>query len=203
MEENNNEHREVNSQPKKLFGKGVYGSKDVPIRILDKLIIVIIVTIIAMVVVFTLNGGYNISFDTDGGTEIDSQKIRYGELIEEPETPIKAGYTLEKWVTSDDETLAVDWDFAIDEVVEDMTLHAIWVAADVVVKFDLDGGTVEGSESADDKVVVYGETYGTLPEVTKDGHLFDGWVYSGNIITEETVVTMTGEHILTARWIEE
>lgn len=202
MEENKAE-RDGDAQPKKLFGKGVYGSKDVPIRMLDKLIVMIIVTIVAMVILFTINGGYNISFDTDGGTEVDSQKIRYGELIEEPEAPIKAGYTLQKWVTSDDETLAVEWEFANDEVVEDMILYAIWVAADVTVKFDLDGGVVDGSESASDIEVVYGETYGTLPEVAKEGYLFDGWVYSGNIITAETIVTMTGEHILTARWIEE
>ena len=52
-------------------------------------------------------------------------------------------------------------------------------------------------------VEVVGEVYGELPVPEKEGYKFDGWVYSQQVITEETVVVMTGEHILTARWIAE
>ena len=49
--------------------------------------------------------------------------------------------------------------------------------------------------------MTYGEAYGELPVPEKEGFLFDGWVYSGAVIKADTTVTMTGEHVLTARWI--
>ena len=51
--------------------------------------------------------------------------------------------------------------------------------------------------------MTYGETYGELPVPQKDGYRFDGWIYSGAVIQSDTEVTMTGEHVLTARWVEE
>ena len=67
---------------KKWFGRGIYGSKDVPIKILDKLILGLILATVILTVVFTVNGGYFVNFETDGGTEIESQKLRYGQLVE-------------------------------------------------------------------------------------------------------------------------
>ena len=40
-------------------------------------------------------------------------------------------------------------------------------------------------------------------EPVKEGFRFDGWVYSGNVIAADTPVAMTGEHVLTARWVSE
>jgi uncharacterized repeat protein (TIGR02543 family) len=82
----------------------------------------------------------------------------------------------------------------------------VWTPAQITVKFDLDGGYIDNgsdrSYSAEDKTVTFGEKYGTLPTPEKDGHVFDGWVYSGNIINEDTVVMTSGEHVLTARYKE-
>ena len=79
----------------KWFGRGIYGRKDVPIRILDGLIGVLIVVIVGMIIFFAVRGGFNIMYDTDGGSEVPAQKIRYGEFITEPETPYKPGYTFD------------------------------------------------------------------------------------------------------------
>ena len=83
----------------KWFGRGIYGSKDVPIRILDGLIGVLIVVIVGMIIFFAVRGGFNIMYDTDGGSEVPAQKIRYGESITEPEIPYKPGYTFDGWYT--------------------------------------------------------------------------------------------------------
>ena len=48
--------------------------------------------------------------------------------------------------------------------------------------------------------MTFGETYGELPIPVKEGSAFGGWEYSGQIITADTVVQMTGEHVLTATW---
>ncbi len=183
---------------KKLFGKGVYGSKDVPIKILDKLIIGIVVLIVIFVFVFATNGGFYVQFETAGGTQITSEKLGYGAYVTEPIEPTKPGYTFVQWVTSEDESIATVWNFSEHKVEEDMTLYAIWKPATMLVKFDPNGGTMDDTISSQE--VIYGEEYGSLPVPTKENAVFDGWVYSGSIIAEDTLVTMTGEHVLTAIW---
>lgn len=191
------------SDTKKPFiGRGIYGSKDVPIKILDAFIGIVIALIVLMVVIFAVNGGYNISFDTLGGNEIEAQKLRYGSKVAEPDPPVRAGYDFEGWVTSSDESLAEEWNFGEDTIESDMTLYAVWVPSEITVKFDLDGGNVDGETQLKDMKVIFGENYGELPVPARDGYKFDGWVYSGNIITNDTVVTTSGEHILTARWVK-
>lgn len=190
------------SENKKWFGRGVYGSKDVPIRILDGFIVGAVAVAVFLVFWFATHGGYIVTFDTDGGSQIEEQTLKHGELVKKPDTPVKPGYEFQKWVTSQDESLAKEWFFEVDQLQNDMTLYAVWTPAQVTVKFDLDGGNVDGKTQVDDKTVTYGEPYGELPVPEKEGCQFDGWVYSGEIINTDTVVTMTGEHVLTARWTE-
>lgn len=81
------------AEDKKWFGRGIYGSKDVPIRILDGFIIGAICFVVILVFWFATHGGYNVTFDTEGGSEIADQRLKHGELAKEPETPLKPGYT--------------------------------------------------------------------------------------------------------------
>lgn len=189
------------AEDKKWFGRGIYGSKDVPIRILDGFIIGAICFVVILVFWFATHGGYNVTFDTEGGSEIAAQRLKHGELAKEPEIPLKPGYTFCGWITSEDESLAKEWNFSEDRVENDQTLYAVWTPAEVTVKFDLDRGKANGEAFIPDKTVTYGEAYGELPVPEKEGFLFDGWVYSGAVIKADTTVTMTGEHVLTARWI--
>ena len=151
------------AEDKKWFGRGIYGSKDVPIRILDGFIIGAICFVVILVFWFATHGGYNVTFDTEGGSEIAAQRLKHGELAKEPETPLKPGYTFRGWITSEDESLAKEWNFATDKVENDMTLYAVWTPAEVTVKFDLDGGKTDGETFIPDKTVTYGEAYGELP----------------------------------------
>ena len=122
----------------KWFGRGIYGSKDVPIRILDGLIGVLIVVIVGMIIFFAVRGGFNIVYDTGGGSEVAARKVRYGEFLTEPETPYKPGYTFDGWYT-EKEGETVLWYFQSEKVTGDMTLTAHWVPAQFTVKFDYDG----------------------------------------------------------------
>ncbi|MBQ5658693.1 MAG: arginine--tRNA ligase, partial [Peptococcaceae bacterium] len=136
---------------------------------------------------FAINGGYYVTFDTDGGSEISKQKLSYGDLVEVPETPVKPGYEFVHWVTSEDEYLAEEWNFAENKVETDITLYAVWQPAAMTVKFDLDGGSFPDVEAVMEKQVVFGETYGELPVPEKEGHVFDGWVYSQQWFSETTL----------------
>lgn len=192
------ENTENKTVQKRWFGRGIYGSKDVPIRLLDGFIGVTVAVIILLTIIFAVNGGYIISFDTDGGTKVDSQKLRYGELLTEPEPPGKPGYEFAGWQKENEpEEL---WNFAEDKVGGEMTLTALWIPAEITVKFDLSGGTVDGKEEIEPITVTYQETYGRLPVPQKEGAEFAGWLYSGQLVEADTVVSMTGEHVLTAVW---
>lgn len=191
--------KEKGAEKKKWFGRGIYGSKDVPIRLLDGFIAFLILAIVVLTVLFAWNGGYQISFDTGGGNEIPSQKLRHGSFVEEPPEPIKAGYEFAGWYYGVD--LEHKWDFAVTKVGGEATLVAKWIPAKVTVKFDLAGGNWADGEPGE-YTVIYGETYGKLPEPVRPGYLFDGWIYSGQKIMDDTQVTVNGEHVLTASWKE-
>jgi uncharacterized repeat protein (TIGR02543 family) len=181
------------------FGRGVYEKTDVPIRALDIFIFCVIGAILLLGIFGALGGGFRVNFDTGvSGVTIPTQRVRYGHYAVEPEAPVRPGYTLACWSTDAQE---VDkWGFAYRQVTGDMTLYAVWAPALVTVRFDLDGGTVNGAESVPAQTVTYAESYGALPVPVKEGRTFAGWSYSGQIITSESTVTATGEHVLTALW---
>lgn len=183
---------------KRWFGRGIYGSKDVPIRLLDGLIVTVIVLIVVLTTIFAVNGGYMVNFQTEGGSEVEAQKLRYGEKVAEPEAPAKPGYEFAGWYPENEPEK--EWSFSADKVGGELTLHAKWTPAKITVKFDLDGGNVDGQEEIQPLMVTYQEPYGTLPVPKKEGAVFAGFRYSGQMIEEETIVTMPGEHVLTAVW---
>ena len=156
-------------EKKKWFGRGVYGSKDVPIRILDGFIFGAIAVVLLLVFRFATHGGYVVTFDTDGGSAVEEQTLKHGDLVMEPETPVKPGYVLKEWITSLDPSLAKTWNFDEDMVENDVTLYAVWEPAEITVKFDLDGGNLNGSAVVPDQTVTYGEAYGALRRAGQRG----------------------------------
>ena len=183
---------------KRWFGRGIYGSKDVPIRVLD-ICIGLMVAAALLLTVFNANfGGFTITFNTGmSDVTVAAQKLKHGQTIARPETPPRPGYTLVGWSAAQDETTA--WDFSTP-VESDMTLYAVWQPAQVTVRFDLAGGNVDGASVLPDMTVTYSLPYGDLPVPTKEGATFGGWQYSGRIVTASDEVTATGEHTLTALW---
>ena len=51
-----------------------------------------------------------VTFDTDGGSIVDSQSVRVGTTCEEPAAPTKAGYVFDKWYA--DSAFATEFDFS-------------------------------------------------------------------------------------------
>lgn len=69
---------------------------------------------------------YTVTFDSDGGTSIDSQTVEEGGKVTKPTDPTKADNTFSGWFS--DIGLTTEWDFDNDTVTADTTLHAKWVA---------------------------------------------------------------------------
>lgn len=192
------EPKENQAARKRLFGRGVYGSKDVPIRLLDKLIAGAILLTVFLIVYATVNGGFHVRFDSAGGSAVEEQVLRYGEHVLEPEAPVKPGYVFSGWKAEDSES---GWNFSLDTVSGSMKLVAQWTPAEITVRFDPAGGSLPETEAV--KSVTYEGTYGELPVPERPGYVFSGWVYSGETVTAESTVQTNGEHVLTARWTKE
>lgn len=65
-----------------------------------------------------------ITFETNGGSAIQSIQVNNGSLVTKPQNPTKANYTFINWYI--DEALTVLWDFTADTVTQDVTLYAKW-----------------------------------------------------------------------------
>lgn len=82
-----------------------------------------------------------VNFEANGGTEVPSQTVRYGETVERPSNPVREGYRLVGWYSDID--LQIPWDFDTDTVQGNMTLYAKWekgVTAASDTATDTDGG---------------------------------------------------------------
>ena len=81
----------------------------------------------------------------------------------------------------------------------DTTFTASFSPLSYTVTFNANGGSVSTSS----KSVSYGSKYNTLPTPTNDGYSFSGWYTSptgGTLVTADTVMNLTSNHALYARW---
>ena len=73
---------------------------------------------------------YTVTFNSNGGSTVESQTVAHGGTVKEPDNPTRDGYTFAGWYS--DASLDDAWDF--DTVISDnITLHAKWLSADTGV----------------------------------------------------------------------
>ena len=66
---------------------------------------------------------YQVTFDSMGGSSLDSQQVTYNGTAATPSAPTKAGYTFDGWFTDKDCTVAYDFNAP---VTDNITLYAKW-----------------------------------------------------------------------------
>lgn len=85
---------------------------------------------------------FTVTFDSHGGTAVESVKTVSNQTIAEPARPQRTGYTFNGWFPS--ESYSVKWNFSQDTVTSNLTLHALWTLTnDVYVSdkaFSFSGG---------------------------------------------------------------
>ena len=122
MEENRNRSELQEEQLPKF--RGLYRNVNISVKSLDRIIGVCIAVILIVVALELRNPGFQITFDSRGGTDVPVQSQMYGELLEEPENPTREGYIFTGWYT--DTSCYEAWDLDTDTVQSDMTLYAGW-----------------------------------------------------------------------------
>ena len=115
---------------------------------------------------------YTVTFNTDGGSAVESQTVKEGEKAVKPQDPTKEGFVFVNWFNGE-----VIFDFETP-ITADIELKAAWEEEEPVaptsftITFNTDGGN-----SIDSQVVAVGG-YATQPEdPVKEGYTFVGWFY--------------------------
>ncbi|GAA3413850.1 InlB B-repeat-containing protein [Paenibacillus hodogayensis] len=139
---------------------------------------------------------YTVTFDTYGGTTVDSLMVSYGSMATAPADPTKTGYTFGGWYTN--AALTMPFLFTTS-ITADTTLHAGWATDSFAVTFHSNGGT-----SVNSQAVSYG-TLATAPATpTKVGHTFAGWYMDEHLTAPFQFTTaIAGDTGLYANWTED
>lgn len=82
---------------------------------------------------------YTVTYNSNGGDTVNSQRIAEGGKATRPADPTKAGSTFAGWYK--DTSLTTAWDFANDTVNSDITLYAKWTIITYTVTYSANGGT--------------------------------------------------------------
>ena len=130
-----------------------------------------------------------ITFDTKGGSKIDSITIGKDTELALPKEPTRDSYVFKGWVDKNETPI-------YDKVLlaEDTTLYAVWekdaTSNKITITFDTKGG------SKIESITISKDTELTLPkEPTRDGYIFKGWVdknetpiYDKVLLAEDTTL---------------
>ena len=122
---------------------------------------------------------YTITFDTGGGTPVDSITADYGATIVAPVAPEKEGHTFAGWSVKIPTTMPA----------KNMTITAYWTVNSYTITF-LDTGDEEYAPITRD----YGADVGDVADPVKTGYTFIGWD------TEIPVTMPAGNLVITAMW---
>ena len=111
---------------------------------------------------------HKVTFDSTGGSAVDTQLVGNGEKASAPTDPTRTGYTFVGWSTS--QAGGADYNFNATSVTGDLTLYAQWTPNTYTVTFDSNGGT-----SVPSTTVKYGQIVTKPTGPTLNGKVFVGW----------------------------
>ena len=147
------------------------------------------------------NGGgkeavkYTVTFETNGGSDIDSLRLAPGDEIPVPAAPEKEYFTFEYWCG--DKALTVRYTFGVMPA-QDIILYAKWTPYRAVkISFESNGGS-----AVPDLVAAAGGAVSAPAEPQREGYSFAGWYTDEELTQYFTFEQAPAENItLYARWI--
>jgi uncharacterized repeat protein (TIGR02543 family) len=132
---------------------------------------------------------YTISFESNGGNEVNSIMQDFDTPVLEPTEPTRNGYVFGGWHS--DAGLSTPYVFTTIPA-EDITLYAKWDIVTYDINYVLEGGTNGSNPST---YTVESPTI-TLVDPTREGYTFEGW-QEGSEIVQGSI----GNKTFTAIWI--
>lgn len=135
---------------------------------------------------------YVVTFDSNGGSSVRSQKISEGNKVTRLNNPTREGYKFVQWTLD-----GVEYDFS-SPVKSDITLVAKWekiVKNVYTIKFNSNGGS-----NISDQVVEEGSKVSNPNNPTRNGYKFVGWTLDGNEYDFSS--TVNRDITLVANWTQ-
>lgn len=142
---------------------------------------------------------YNVSFDTDGGNEIEAQKVAEGEFAQAPVNPEKTGYNFVGWAVN-----GVNVDLATYAITADTTFTAVWeldasfvkpeiTAFDAVSNVEIDFGTAKEDIALPTQVTSGEYSFPVTWSWDKeyDASAVQNYTLTGNVEVDEAVYTVS------------
>lgn len=119
-----------------------------------------------------------VTFNSQGGTHIDSQRVVIGGYATKPEAPTREGYKFVYWATDAEGTN--QFRFNTMPINANITLYAKWTESTHSVVFDTDGGS-----EVDTQTVKHGKR-AIFPKIpTKEKRSFEMWRIKKKVETED------------------
>lgn len=135
------------------------------------------------------NQEFTVTFDSDGGSEVAEQTVKYNKKATQPKNPTKTGYVFLDW------TLNGKVFKFTTKITADITLTATWAKeGNYTVKFDTNGS----SDVIADQVVKAGKLVTKPTDPTKDGYVLKEWQLNGK--TYDFATKVSQDMILKAVW---
>ena len=97
---------------------------------------------VEMVAIWNSQNLRYVTYDTNGGTEIEKSAVESGSKLTAPKQPKRPGYLFAGWYK--DVNCTELWDFDKDKVVDNLTLYAKW-NVDAVGISSVEGATIDGT----------------------------------------------------------
>ena len=123
---------------------------------------------------------HTVTFDSRGGTAVESQQVLDGNTVRRPETPARDGYFLNGWYT-DAAASDGEWHFETDRVTSDLTLYAGWTlqsdltpTASLVFELNDEGDGYTVTDVGEETQIVIPAEYNGLPVTSIQGHYGTG-----------------------------
>ncbi len=136
---------------------------------------------------------YLITFDTNGGSSVQSMRKDYASAINSPNDPIREGYTFDGWYSDSDLTTSYVFDTMPSH---DVQLYAKWSINSYLITFDTNGGSSVQSMRKD-----YASAINSPNDPIREGYTFDGWYSDSDLTTSYVFDTMPSHDVkLYAKW---
>lgn len=132
---------------------------------------------------------YTVTFDSRGGSAVESQKVYEGNPVVHPQTPKYEGYYLTGWYKED---LTTEWKFDTDRVADDMTLYAVWQKEQALpestasLTYEKEGNAYTVTGVGEETIVIIPSEYEGLPVTKIQGHHGTG-AFAQKAITSVTI----------------
>ena len=132
---------------------------------------------------------YTVTFYSNGGSNVESQKIKEGNKATEPPAPTKMHYDFEGWYNGFSKF------YFYSTINSNITLNAKWTPHKYTITYE----GIDGATNPNVTTYTVENNDITLQDASKPGSIFEGWYNGTEPVTNITTVN-GGNITLTAQW---